>query len=53
MAAVKQAKVKKPRQATAVEVRLNRTDGGVVVQSLDDETPETAASQNVNPADAL
>jgi hypothetical protein len=44
MAAVKQAKAKR-EDGTAVEVRLNRTDGVVVVQSLDDETPETAASQ--------
>ena len=44
MAAVKQAKAKR-QDGTAVEVRLNRTDGVVVVQSLDDETPETAASQ--------
>ena len=44
MAAVKQAKAKRETGA-AVEVRLNRTDGVVVVQSLDDETPETAASQ--------
>ena len=52
MAAVKQAKAKRETGA-AVEVRLNRTDGGVILQSLDDETPETAVSQNVNPADAL
>jgi hypothetical protein len=44
MAAVKQAKAKRETGA-AVEVRLNRTDGGVVVQSLDDETPETPVSQ--------
>jgi hypothetical protein len=44
MAAVKQAKAKR-EDGTAVEVRLNRTDGVVIVQSLDDETPETAASQ--------
>jgi len=52
MAAVKQAKAKRETGA-AVEVRLNRTDGGVIVQPLDDETPEAAVSQNVNPADAL
>jgi inosine-uridine nucleoside N-ribohydrolase len=52
MAAVKQAKAKREAGA-AVEVRLNRTDGGVIVQSLDEETPEAAVSQNVNPADAL
>ena len=44
VAAVKQAKAKRETGA-AVEVRLNRTDGGVVVQSLDDGTPETAVSQ--------
>src|SRR5687767_14502939 len=44
MAAVKEAKAKR-EDGTAVEVRLNRTDGGVVVQSLDDETPETPVSQ--------
>src|SRR5688500_7779136 len=44
MAAVKQAKAKR-QDGTAVEVRLNRTDGVVVVQSLDDETPEPAAFQ--------
>ena len=49
MAAVKQAKAKRETGA-AVEVRLNRTDGGVILQSLDDETPEAAMSQNVNPA---
>ena len=52
MAAVKQAKAKRETGA-AVEVRLNRTDGGVILQSLDDETPEAAMPQNVNPADAL
>lgn len=44
MAAVKQAKAKR-EDGTAVEVRLNRTDGVVVVQSLDDERPESAVSQ--------
>src|SRR5688572_21183165 len=44
MAAIKQAKAKR-QDGTAVEVRLNRTDGLVVVQSLDDETPEAAVSQ--------
>jgi inosine-uridine nucleoside N-ribohydrolase len=43
MAAVKQAKAKRETGA-AVEVRLNRTDGGVIVQSLDDETPEMTGS---------
>jgi hypothetical protein len=38
MAAIKQAKAKRETGA-AVEVRLNRTDGDVVVQPLDDETP--------------
>jgi Uncharacterized protein conserved in bacteria (DUF2188) len=42
-AALKQAKAKRETGA-AVEVRLNRTDGGVVVQPLDDETPPSAAS---------
>jgi Uncharacterized protein conserved in bacteria (DUF2188) len=51
MAAVKQAKAKRETGA-AVEVRLNRTDGGVILQPLDDESPEAAVSQNVNPADA-
>jgi hypothetical protein len=44
MAAVKQAKAKR-ETVDAVDVRLNRTDGGVVVQSLDDDAPETAVSQ--------
>lgn len=51
MAAVKQAKAKREAGAE-VEVRLNRTDGGVIVQPLDGELPEAAVSQNVNPADS-
>jgi len=38
-AAIKQAKAKR-EAGLAVEVRLNRTDGEVVVQPLDDETPD-------------
>lgn len=51
MAAVKQARAKREAGAE-VEVRLNRTDGGVIVQPLDGELPEAAVSQNVNPADS-
>jgi hypothetical protein len=43
VAAIKQARAKQ-EAGTAVEVRLNRTDGGVVVQSLDDDAIETAVS---------
>jgi hypothetical protein len=41
-AAIKQAKAKR-EAGSPVEVRLNRTDGDVVVQSLDDEAPQTPA----------
>lgn len=50
LAAVKQAKAKRETGDT-VEVRLNRTDGVVVIQSLDDDASEPTASQ-VSPADA-